>query len=134
MMNKELENNNGSEIQITFEGGEIVPIKDLDTIREVKLELTERDLNLLSFVLEMKFASFQQLYRKYFSTTYGGAYSVSTSWAERRLLQLVKADYLKFTYSLLEKEKLYVCTQKAYRAVASHNLSKLYSKLNLRAI
>ena len=69
----------------------------------------------MRFVLEMKFASIEQIHRKFFSLTYDGVGSVSSQWCEKRVSQLEQAGYLKAERTATETKLQYLATAKAYR-------------------
>ena len=67
------------------------------------LVLTERDLEVISFVNEMKFASLDELYFKFFKVLKSGAESKSQWWARERVSGLVKSKFLSRVYSFNER-------------------------------
>ncbi|MFV8250496.1 replication-relaxation family protein [Bdellovibrio bacteriovorus] len=80
--------------------------------------LTPRDLEILEFILDMKFASIEDIFEKFFKVTLAGEEAKSNEWAVRRLQQLAKAGYLKGVHSFSERTKFYLATIKAYQEVS----------------
>lgn len=82
-----------------------------------KVFLTDRDLEIINFILDMKFLSVQNVFEKFFKITNSGTPARSDEWAVSRLQQLAKGGFLKSVHSFSEKEKYYIGTQKGYYAV-----------------
>ncbi|MFV3409701.1 replication-relaxation family protein [Bdellovibrio bacteriovorus] len=80
--------------------------------------LTPRDIAILEFILDMKFASIEDIFEKFFKVTLAGEEAKSNEWAVRRLQQLSKAGYLKGVHSFSERTKFYLATIKAYQEVS----------------
>jgi len=79
--------------------------------------LTDRDLKILQFCSEMKFASLEALFEKFFALRIDGDPASSVSWTRKRLSQLEKASFLKGVYSFSERQRYYTGTMKAYFAL-----------------
>lgn len=92
------------------------------------LMLTERDLDVISFVHEMKFASLDDLYSKFFKVLKSGAESKSQWWARERLTDLVKSSYLNRVYSFNERKPYFLGTSKGYLALARSCPDKLITR------
>ena len=82
-------------------------------VRRAKFELTERDLNVLRFLLEMKFSDLDSLHALFFRITKDGSLSASTYWARERLWQLEKEEFIKRQTLFVEKRVWFLATQKA---------------------
>ncbi|WP_413942745.1 replication-relaxation family protein [Bdellovibrio sp. HCB-162] len=80
--------------------------------------LTERDIEVIEFILDMKFSSVEDIFERFFKVTLAGEEARSNEWAIRRLQQLAKAGYLKGTFSFSERTKFYLATPKGYKAVS----------------
>lgn len=80
--------------------------------------LSERDIKILEFILEMKFANLENIFERFFKITLSGEPAKSKEWAIRRLQQLSKAGYLNPKYSFSKRKKYYLATPEAYRAVS----------------
>ncbi|MBX3018783.1 MAG: hypothetical protein KF767_12900 [Bdellovibrionaceae bacterium] len=93
------------------------PIEKESAVRRV--ELTERDLAVLEFILEMKFARVRDVFQKFFKTTLSAEEAKSEAWAKKRLHQLVQARFLRVTYSHLDSERYFTTTLKAFNALAT---------------
>lgn len=96
----------------------------LDIVRPVKqatsqnsFVITSRDLEIISFISEMKFASLDDLYQKFFKVLKSGEESKSQWWAKERITKLVKHNFLMRVYSFSEKTSYYLATPKAYLTV-----------------
>ena len=57
--------------------------------------LTDRELDILEFVLEMKFSTLEELHAKFFKVTKWGSTSNSLIWARQRIFQLVKSEFVQ---------------------------------------
>lgn len=108
------------QLDFEIEGGISRPVKSPS---RSAVRLTERDLDLFRFVLEMKFASLEDLHRKFFRRLPNGEESHSLGWAQERLGQLKKAGYLSAQFSFSESARLYTATMQAYRAVEANDPS-----------
>lgn len=79
--------------------------------------LTERDLDILQFVCEMKFARTEDIYLKFFKNLKSGNVAASDLWARKRLFQLEKGGFLKSRKLPGEKSTFYTATNKAFMAL-----------------
>ncbi len=103
-----------------------MPIKKVTT--PSCLMLTERDLDVLSFIHEMKFASIDDIHTKFFKVLKSGSESKSTWYARERLSQLVKANYLNRVYSFNERKPYFLGTNKSYLALVRSCPDKLITR------
>ena len=78
------------------------------------LILTERDLEIIKFICEMKFSSIDEIYFKFFKTLKNGSESKSKWWARERLTDLVKSNYLTKLYSFSGRKAYYLGSVKGY--------------------
>ncbi len=78
------------------------------------LVLTERDLEIIKFICEMKFSSIDEIYFKFFKTLKNGSESKSKWWARERLADLVKNNYLTKLYSFSDRKAYYLGSVKGY--------------------
>ncbi|GIL17076.1 MAG: hypothetical protein BroJett040_08270 [Oligoflexia bacterium] len=76
--------------------------------------LTDRDLEVISFVNEMKFASLDDLYFKFFRVLKSGGESKSQWWARERISVLIKSNYLSRVHSFNERKPYFLGTTKGY--------------------
>lgn len=88
---------------------------------------TDRELDILEFVLEMKFSTLEDIHSKFFKVTKWGSTSNSFVWARQRILKLVKSDYLQILSDVCAKP-LYVLTQKGFLFLKNSRLSKNYCR------
>lgn len=92
--------------------------------RTAGIILSERDLDIIEFILEMKFSNVQHVFERFFKTTLSGAPAKSQEWAVRRLQQLERFGLLKGTYAFSERAKFYLGTLKGYRIVLNKRFYK----------
>lgn len=85
-----------------------------------KVKLTRRDLEILKFILEMKFASLDEIHWRFFRTLENGQESQSNVWADQRLRQLCQAGFLERTRSFSESVSLYLVTSRGHRALLAN--------------
>lgn len=76
--------------------------------------LTPRDYEIITFVCEMKFASLEDIYEKFFRKLKDGSESKSLWWARERITELYKHGYLNRIYSFNERKAYYLGTKKGY--------------------
>ena len=76
--------------------------------------LTSRDFEIISFVCEMKFASIDDIYEKFFKKLKDGSESKSMWWARERITELYKHGYISRIYSFNERKAYYLGTKKGY--------------------
>jgi hypothetical protein len=83
--------------------------------------LTQRDFEIISFVSEMKFASLEDIYEKFFKKLKDGSESKSMWWARERISELCKHEYLFRIFSFNERKAYFLGTKKGYfELVQSH--------------
>lgn len=83
--------------------------------------LTERDLEILEFIIDMKFSSVQAVFKKFFQKTRSETEAKSQAWAQKRLFQLEKAKFLTAVYNFADRTKYYSGTFKSYYALKNLN-------------
>lgn len=81
--------------------------------KEENFRITKRDLDILEFILEMKFSTIEDIHSKFFKFTQQGSQSSCLPWARERIANLVKSDFLKPIRDVCRKT-LYIVTQKGY--------------------
>ncbi len=79
--------------------------------------LSERDLEVIQFILEMKFASFDNLHLRFFANAISARNEGGFHYAKKRLLRLERAKFIKATYSFSHSAKYYIATYKSYYAL-----------------
>lgn len=125
---KQLSNNVQTDLDIrnyTFEYQK----SNLDNDRShslCRIVLTNRDYEILKFILEMKFSSIDEIHFKFFKSSNSKGIRVGTSYVIKRLSQLEKEGFLSSTRAFNATKKLFYGTQKAQNL-----LSKIYPELNL---
>lgn len=91
--------------------------------------VTPKDLEVMKFLMEMKFSSVQELHFKFFRKLRNGKESHSLWWAKERLQTLWKNNYLKKEFCRFGKEIYFLPTKKAQLLI-----SRKYPEIeNLRA-
>ncbi len=101
---------------------ELNGITDIETEKKVinrNVILTDRDFEILKFILEMKFSSSEEVFIKFFKITKSLADAKSDLWAKKRLLQLENSNFLKSVKVLGGLRKYYIPTLKAYFALSN---------------
>ena len=81
--------------------------------------LTERDCEVIEFIIEMKFASVVEVYDRFFKVTLSDENSKSNLWARKRLMQLKQGGFLRANRTPNERETYYSATYKAYYALSN---------------
>ena len=82
-----------------------------------KIFLTSRDLAIISYVCEMKFASLEDLHFKFFKTLKNGNESNSLWWARERLTALEKDGFIVRQYAFDERVSYFLGTLKGYKTL-----------------
>lgn len=83
-------------------------------VGSMNFKITEREEEILRFILEMKFSSVDQIYEKFFQWES----STSSRYAYERLQKLVKAGFLFAQKIHTEDKTYYLITPKGYRFLA----------------
>lgn len=84
---------------------------------ESRLRLSDRDYEIFRFLLEMKFASLDEIYFRFFRKTRDGSESKSSWWARERLALLRKHGFIT-PVRLYSEPKVYLLpTTNAYRVL-----------------
>lgn len=79
-----------------------------------KIKITSRDLEIIRFCLEMRFATFEQIYNRFFKNTYSGEVSQCDRWAKGRIYQLRQSGYLSQQKNHQTGQNLILPTLKGY--------------------
>lgn len=87
--------------------------------RERRVVLSDRDYEVLEFILEMKFASLDEVCAKFFQGSPVNQNVVGYWYAKKRLAQLEQAGFLESTKKFSETKRFYFAKQKAYSAVTN---------------
>lgn len=83
--------------------------------------LTDRDLEIIKFILEMKFCSVNDIHQRFFKVNPSGTESLTNRSAYRRLLLLEVNDYLVSCKCHITGEKLYFPSAKGYYLILRSN-------------
>jgi len=84
-----------------------------------RVVLTERDFEILEFILDMKFVSLEDVFFKFFRIKHGQEEAKNDLWARKRLCQLEQAKFLRSVRSFSESTRYYTATFKAYYALSN---------------
>jgi len=95
------------------------------------VELTNRDLEIIEFIIEMKFAAIEDVFERFFKVTQNQSVAKSDLWTRKRLLQLEQGKFLKAHKLHQEKTTFYTATSKAYYALSNIFPEKLICKPSL---
>ncbi len=97
--------------------------------RRLAIELVERDLKVIDFILDMKFATATDIQQKFFARAPELPPVLHpTKWAKRRLMQLSRAGFLRPAVGIGIRESVYFATFKAYYALNAVYPSELRPK------
>ncbi len=119
-------------VQTDLEAGGIENREGKLTIEDKKvpikkgIALTQRDYQILIFLIEMKFASLDEICFKFYRNCSNEPGEISNTYVVKRLSQLIGAGFLKSTKAFDATKKLYYATLKSYLL-----LSKLYPERKL---
>ncbi len=83
------------------------------------LTLTTRDLEVIEFIIEMKFAAIEDVFEKFFKVLQDQTQAKSTLWTRKRLLQLEQGKFLKAHKLHQEKTTYYTATFKGCYALSN---------------
>lgn len=78
------------------------------------MQITQRDKEIMGFVLAMKFATAQDIHQKFFRKKRDGTFSNSEWWTRERLRELVEYGYLSTTRYRFEQKNYFIGTKHAY--------------------
>lgn len=78
-----------------------------------KIKVRPRDMEILKFLLEMKFSSLEEIHVKFFRDTRFGLKSTSLRWVRERVAALIEAGFVRAVAGIFKKT-LYVATQRSY--------------------
>lgn len=84
-----------------------------------RVVLSDRDFEILQFILEMKFASLDEVCAKFFKGSPVDQNIVGYWYAKKRLSQLEKAGYLASSKRFSETKRFYFATKLAYSALSN---------------
>lgn len=90
--------------------------------------LTSRDLEVIEFIIDMKFVSIEDVFQKFFKVTLSAESAKSDLWARKRLLQLEQGKFLKAHKVQTEKLTYYTATFKGYYALTNVYPEKAFTK------
>lgn len=97
-------------------------------IKSKNVILTERDAEIIEFIIEMKFAAIEDVFEKFFKVKQNQTDAKSDLWARKRLLQLEQGRFLKAHKLHQEKTTFYTATFKGYYAISNLRPDKLICK------
>lgn len=98
--------------------------------------LTKRDVEILKFILDMKFVCVPQVHQMFFKNKIGGGESKSHWYARERLRELVKCNFLKVVRYRMDGKNYYLGTRKCYEYLnenyADVNVAMPVSDIDIR--
>jgi len=103
-------------------------VKDKGKSSSERIVLTSRDYKVLRYVLEMKFASTDRLFDRYFKTTSLGIEATSPEFMRRRLLALEQEGLITRFKGHLQRGFYYLATNKTRKVLMDHNPSGFFPK------
>lgn len=103
------------------------PIFKSKVTSEEGFRITSRDLDILEFVLEMKFATIQDIHAKFFRFTRSGQESSSLRWARERIANLINTKMIEPLKEVCHKT-LYVLTQRGYLYLRNSRTQKNFCR------
>lgn len=89
--------------------------------------MTNRELDILEYILEMKFATIEDIHAKFFKITKSGEESSCLRWARERVAILMKSEFLQAEKEVCHKT-LYIVTPKGYFYLRNSRTDKNYSR------
>lgn len=92
-----------------------------------KFRLTPRDLDIIEFVLEMKFSAIEDIHSKFFKLTKNGQTSYNIRWARERVAILVNNKMLEALKEVCHRT-IYVATMKGYFYLKNSRNHKNYCR------
>ena len=92
------------------------------------VELVQRDLKVIEFILDMKFAGYSEVFEKFFSTTHAGNKTESKEWARKRLRQLENAGFLISAVSITGGPQVYCAAFKGYYTLKNLNPERTFPR------
>jgi hypothetical protein len=101
--------------------------ENLKVTKKENFRMTSRDMDILEFILEMKFSTIEDIHSKFFKFTRTGQQSICLRWARERVAHLVKADFLKPVKDVCYRT-LYIVTQKGYFFLRNSRMDRIYSR------
>lgn len=82
-------------------------------------QITNRDVEICKFILEMKFSTAKEIYRRFFQFTLLGTQSTGIRAALKRLMILEKRGLLSAKTYFQSKQKIYFATQKSLKLISA---------------
>lgn len=113
-------------VQIEFPFDEVLKKEKLENkidkkTSSVNVALSDRDFEVLDFILEMKFSSFDEIYQKFFKVISSDGVESGFWYAKKRLSQLEAAAFIKSTKAFSQSKRLFYCTDKAFYSLQNLN-------------
>lgn len=78
------------------------------------MQITDRDFEIINFVLAMKFSSIQSIHQKFFKRKKDGSTSDNEWYARERLRQLIEMGYISTVRYRFEQKNYYIATKHGY--------------------
>lgn len=119
-------------MQLALDIGMITETKK-DKIKS-QMILTNRDFEIIKFILEMKYSSVEDIYFRFFKTNFLGMQSLTNRAAYRRLQLLEENGYLTSARNFTINEKIYLATPKGYYLILNNSHADLFISYPLKRI
>lgn len=104
-----------------------VAVRSEKVVRRENFRMTSRDLDILEFILEMKFSTIEDIHSNFFKFTKDGEQSSCLRWARERVANLVKSEFLKVVKDVCY-QTLYIVTQKGYFYLRNSRTDRTYPR------
>ncbi len=101
--------------------------ESIQTHKKQSIKITSRDINILNFILEMKFSTIEDIHSKFFKITRFGEESTSVRWARERIAGLIKLDLIKPLTQVCNKT-LYIISKKGFSFLKNCLPNKVFCK------
>ena len=98
--------------------------------KKQSVRITSRDLEILEFILSMKFSSIEDIHLKFFKVTRSGEESTSLRWARERVNSLKDKGFVQTLNNVCNKS-LFLITKKGYQFLKNCNHFKLQSAVSI---
>lgn len=95
--------------------------------RSIRFRITSRDIDIIEYILEMKFSTIGDIHSNFFKVTKIGEESSCLRWARERIANLVKTELLQPVKYVCHKT-LYIVTQKGFLFLRNSRSGRIFSR------
>ena len=103
-----------------------ISVRSEKVVRRENFRMTSRDLDILEFILEMKFSTIEDIHSNFFKFTKDGEQSSCLRWARERVSNLVRSE----NYTLLNSKISYRATKFSELFLSAENLFDIKYETN----